>query len=580
MSKRSKRQADKRKKNRLAQAVASSAGSTVSSTERTDISISKLKAIIDRSEKEPLSDEDRQILLSVSETLHFVTEQLDKKNISLARLRNLLFGASTETLKNLTKQAPGQDEEDSDKNDKDSKPKKQEGEKTKAKGHGRNGADAYTGANKVEVPHETIKFGDPCLNCDKGTLYKMAKPKTLVRVTGNAPVNATVYEMERFRCNLCGKIFTAKVPDDIGDEKYDAESISMMATLKYGTGLPFNRLQGLQGNLGIPLPASTQWGIINRPRLIFSAAHEELTRIAAQGKVLHNDDTSMKITDLPPPDRPDDDKSADKKGSKRTGTFTSGVVSVSDEYLIALFFTGHKHAGENLASVLQHRADELDPPIQMCDALSRNIPKDLATLMSNCLIHGRRNFVEVFGLWPKEVLYVVELLAKVYDNDAHARKEGLSDHQRLAYHQVHSRPLMDELKDWMNAQFEHKLVEPNSSLGGAITYMFNHWEKLTLFLSEPGAPLDNNLCERALKKAILHRKNSYFYKTKEGAQVGDMFMSLIHTCELNKVNAFDYLTQLQKNAAAVVLSPGNWMPWNYQQTIATIKADVKLSSAG
>ena len=139
---------------------------------------------------------------------------------------------------------------------------------------------------------------------------------------------------------------------------------------------------------------------------------------------------------------------------------------------------------------------------------------------------------------------------------------------------------MDELKDWMNAQFEHKLVEPNSSLGGAITYMFNHWEKLTLFLTEPGVPLDNNICERALKKAILHRKNSYFYKTKEGAQVGDMFMSLIHTCELNKVNAFDYLTQLQKNAAAVVLSPGNWMPWNYQQTMATIKADVKLSSAG
>ena len=584
MSKRSKRQADKRKKNRLAQAVASSAGSTVSSTERIDISLSKLKAIIDRSEKEPLSDEDRQILLSVSETLHFVTEQLDKKSISLARLRNLLFGASTESLKNLTKKATDQDADDSGKTDEDSKDKKQEGEKVKPKGHGRNGADAYTGADKVKVPHETIKPGDPCRNCEKGTLYKMAKPKTLVRVTGNAPVNATVYEMERFRCNLCGKIFTAKVPDDIGDEKYDAESISMMATLKYGTGLPFNRLQGLQGNLGIPLPASTQWGIINRPRLIFSAAHEELIRIAAQGKVVHNDDTPMKITDLPPPDHPDDDKSADKKdgkkGSKRTGTFTSGVVSVSDEYLVALFFTGHNHAGENLASVLQHRADELDPPIQMCDALSRNIPNDLATLMSNCLIHGRRNFVDVFGLWPKEVLYVVKLLAKVYDNDAHARKEGLSDHQRLAYHQAHSRPLMDELKDWMNAQFEQKLVEPNSSLGGAITYMFNHWEKLTLFLREPGAPLDNNLCERALKKAILHRKNSYFYKTKEGAQVGDMFMSLIHTCELNKVNAFDYLTQLQKNAAAVVLSPGNWMPWNYPQTMATIKADVKLSSAG
>ncbi len=326
MSKRSKRQADKRKKDRLAQAVASSAGPTVSSTERIDISISKLKTIIDRSEKEPLSDEDRQILLSVSETLHFVTEQLDKKSISLARLRNLLFGASTESLKNLTKKATDQDADDSGKTDEDSKDKKQEGEKVKPKGHGRNGADAYTGADKVEVPHETIKPGDPCRNCEKGTLYKMAKPKTRVRVTGNAPVNATVYEMERFRCNLCGKIFTAKAPDDIGDEKYDAESISMMATLKYGTGLPFNRLQGLQGNLGIPLPASTQWGIINRPRLIFSAAHEELTRIAAQGKVVHNDDTSMKIMDLPSPDRPDD-KSADKKDGKKR---MLGILTISD----------------------------------------------------------------------------------------------------------------------------------------------------------------------------------------------------------------------------------------------------------
>ena len=113
-------------------------------------------------------------------------------------------------------------------------------------------------------------------------------------------------------------------------------------------------------------------------------------------------------------------------------------------------------------------------------------------------------------------------------------------------------------------------VEPNSGLGQAITYMQNHWEKLTLFLRVPGAPLDNNLCERALKKAILHRKNSLFYRTLNGAQVGDLFMSLIHTAELHQVEPFDYLVALQRHDAAVALDPAAWMPWNYTATLAGI----------
>jgi hypothetical protein len=83
-----------------------------------------------------------------------------------------------------------------------------------------------------------------------------------------------------------------------------------------------------------------------------------------------------------------------------------------------------------------------------------------------------------------------------------------------------------------------------------------------------GAPLDNNVAERALKKAILHRKNSLFYKTLHGAEVGDLYMSLIHTCELNGVNSFDYLTELQRHSADVRRAPADWMPWNYRETQA------------
>jgi hypothetical protein len=247
--------------------------------------------------------------------------------------------------------------------------------------------------------------------------------------------------------------------------------------------------------------------------------------------------------------------------------FTSAIVSQVADHRIALFSTGVKHAGENLADVLRRRASELGPPIQMCDALSRNLPKPLETLLANCLVHGRRHFVEVADNFPEECRRVLEVLGAVYKNDQTAREERMSPEQRLAWHQETSGPLMEDLQKWMQAQLNERRVEPNSRLGDAIGYMLDHWQKLTLFLQVAGAPLDNNLCERALKKAILHRKNSLFYKTMNGARVGDLFMTLIHTAELAGADPFDYLTELLRHPEEVARSPGAWMPWNYAATL-------------
>ena len=180
--------------------------------------------------------------------------------------------------------------------------------------------------------------------------------------------------------------------------------------------------------------------------------------------------------------------------------------------------------------------------------------------------------MDVAANFPEECRYVLETLGKVYLIDAETRQRKLSQESRLLFHQEQSAPLMDGLRQWMEAQFTDHKTEPNSGLGKAISYLQRHWTKLTLFLRKPGAPLDNNIAERMLKKAILHRKNALFYKTMNGARVADLFMSLIHTCELNKVNPFDYLTELLRHPAELTVSPAEWMPWNYRRDATAVAA--------
>ncbi|MGC2331573.1 MAG: IS66 family transposase, partial [Candidatus Acidiferrales bacterium] len=527
---------------------------------RIDVPMEELEKVLERARKEPLDEEGYAKLKASLETLGYLVQLVENKDTTIHRLRQMLFGASTEkTSEVLPTNGVARQAENPTVNP------KVPAEKASHKGHGRNGAEAYSGAEKVRVVHESLKPGDRCPHCQKGKVYHQAQPGVLVRVVGQAALKATVYELEKLRCNLCSDVYTAKTPEGVGTEKYDETSASMIALLKYGSGLPFHRLERLQGNLGIPLPAATQWEIVKEITGVLKPAYQELIRQAAQGEVVHNDDTTMKILAMMPARAPTEECGEEK--SERTGVFTSGIVSTREGRRIALFFTGRKHAGENLAEVLSQRASELGPPIQMCDALSRNPPKEFQVILANCIAHGRRKFVEVAENFPEECRYVLEQLREVYKNDALAREQGMSPEQRLHFHQVESGPRMKELETWFKKQFAERKVEPNSGLGEAILYMQKYWDKLTLFLRQAGAPLDNNIVEQTLKMAILHRKNALFYKTQNGARVGDLFMSLIYTCQLCGANPFDYLTELQKHRRELFQESSEWMPWNYRNAL-------------
>lgn len=523
-----------------------------------EVTSQRIEELLERAASNTLRDDDRELMRDVFTSYIEFFQVVGDKNTSIRRLRQILFGTQTEKTANIFGSSPSNEPTGTDTtpDEDDTEPKK---------GHGRNAADAYQGADQIDVSHESLEAGDPCPQCSQGKVYEVARPGVLVRIVGQAPLHAKVYHLQKLRCHLCGKVFTAEPPEDAGARRYDATAGSMIALLKYGSGMPFNRLAGLQRNLAIPLPASTQWDVIAAFALSAAPAYDALISQAAQGDVLHNDDTTVKILELMgerAKKQPVEDDTKD-----RTGLFTSGVVSTSEGRRIVLFFSGRQHAGENLADVLQHRAAELQRPIQMCDALSRNLPGELETIVANCLAHSRRRFADVADRFENECKHVLDALTIVYRTDAEARKRKLSPGKRLQLHRTKSQQTMTRLHNWLKRQFDDKLVEPNSALGEAITYMLNHWEKLTRFLQVAGAPLDNNICERALKKAILHRKNALFYKSQRGARVGDMYMSLIYTCEQSDVSPFEYLTELHRNADQVAADPDSWMPWNYRVAV-------------
>lgn len=540
----------------------------------------------ERIKNRQLVDGDYQLLEGLLNTFFHLSHVLDEKNISIQRLLRLHWQKSEKSgslFKKGEKEgeckgvgsseyAAAQSGEKSDEvaDEEATKARGQEknSDKDRKPGHGKNGAAQYPGADQIEVAISGLKAGDICTFCEKGKLYDW-KPGKVLRLTGGVPVKCHLYKMKKLRCSLCGEIFSARLPEEAGEKKYDEEAGSMIALLKYGYGMPFHRLSVLQQNLGIPLAPSTQWEIVKPFSRDVKPVFEELLWQGAQGEVIHNDDTTIEILELLKENK------SGENGGKRKGRFTTGIVCKSDTHKIALFFSGRNHAGENLTRLLEQRNLWLPPPIQMCDALSRNLSSYFRTILAYCLLHGRRNFVDILETFPAESKHVIDTLGKIYKHERTATKLKMTPTERLRFHQQKSGPVMNELKKWLEKQFEEKKVEPNSSLGNAIKYMLKHWQQLTLFLRKEGAPLDNNIVERSLKTAILNRKNSYFYKTQNGAEVGDIFMSIIQTCKLNNVNAFEYLTFLQKNAIRVKEKPHYWLPWNYKETVARINPGMK-----
>ena len=438
-------------------------------------------------------------------------------------------------------------------------------------GTGRLGTDAYVGAERAQCRHEELAVGQRCPVCGQGTLYELP-PGVEIRIDGHGLLSAMRYELQKLRCSACGQIFTAPLPREAGEAKYRPRARAVLVVGRYYLGLPFYRIEDYQAMLGVPMPDATQWDQIEQVGDCCYRVFEHLEFLAAQGELIHQDDTSVRIVTLIKENQQIRAQAAAQglsRAKERTGMFTTALVIRVGERLLCLYYCGRSHAGENLAALLAHREADQAPPIVMSDALSRNEVDEEGVIRCHCLAHGRRQFSDIAEVFPSECQVVLDALKQVFDHDEEARDQQMSPPARLAYHQAYSQPLMDELKDWLAKQVDDRLVEPNSSLGQAIAYMQKHWATLTRFLSIPDAPLDNNVVERALKLFIRQRNNSLFYKTEYSAYLASVLTSLIATCVYAGVNAVEYLVALQEHRAEVFADPAAWLPWTYAASRAS-----------
>lgn len=418
---------------------------------------------------------------------------------------------------------------------------------------GRFGLDDYQVDEELSVSHEHAQSGDLCHSGCGGRLYVYGDA-AILRISGQGFAKVTQLNLERFRCNRCGELSTASIPKPYQGGKYDARFKSMLSLQKYYLGTPFYAVERFQAAIKQPLPDATQWMLCEEVADCAYPVFRALEKLVANGAQISYDDTRVRILSHLK-------LLMSNPNMKRRGCFTTAILGNHENKDITLFYSSPKHAGENMKNMLLLRHQDLPPIRTMSDALSANLTHEFKVILCHCLAHGLRKFDELEHIFPEECQFVLKILRAVYAFDVETKH--MTQRERLMYHQVHSLPLMNTLYTWLNQQRDEHRVEPNSHLGKSIDYMLKHWHALTQFTRVPGALLDNNHVERALKLPIRTRKAAMFHKTEHGAFVAALLMSLIQTAIDNDTNPVDYLTALQEHKSRVFKNPQDWLPWNY-----------------
>jgi len=520
------------------------------SPEQVNLTAEECNNLRSRLENNQLNQKDIASLLSILNVFVSLRQLVEKRKLGLLKLIRQLFGFKTE--KKDQKQRPCT-----------------AGPKAPADSGGRAGRDDYPGADRQKIEHKTLKSGDQCPECLKGNLAE-AEDGVDYEWSGNAPLSLKVFLLARLICHSCKTTFTADSPvlktvDDTespDEEKTgrcdkNAKANATVGCLRFQYGVPHYRLAKIQKNSGMALPVSTQYRMLKQVYFAGVEIYRFLIYLAAQGSLVKADDTGIKILDWLAGNGPPG-KVRDTPRKKAT---TTAIVSDSPEgKKIVLYITGAREAGHNVREMLLKRNGDKEAPLYMTDGLAANNPgSDISVIQLHCLTHARRHFFDIKTSFPEKCGYVLDELAKVWKAESEAK--NMSPEERQAHHQKNSRPVMESLGRWLMDKIESGEIEQNNDLGQAANYMLKRWSELNEFHHIPGVPLCNSETERMIKFIVTHRKNSLFFKTEKGAEVGDVIQSLIATCEQCGTNPIEYLAWIQENKTRAISQPEKFLPW-------------------
>lgn len=470
--------------------------------------------------------------------------------------------------------------------DPEPEPKEEEDEgKRKQKNrskHGRRGREQL-GEMPIVVHSDAIPAaGTFCPHCARGKVYKF-DPSQFTAVQAQPLFAAAHHVVERLQCNSCKDVFAATLPpelkaDGIGTgAMYGYSCKSTAVIVRIPGAMPMHRLETVQMSMGMRVPDSMLSDFCEQVADVAHPVVKALARVAAQAPLFYGDDTTAKIIGLKVEVR-EDRRSG--KLVERTGCHTSCVIAVTaDGHKIPVFKVGIQHTGELLDEVLAKRAASLHRPLVMGDASSSNRVFVCDVIMCACNSHAVRKFKDLRKKYPDEVDYVLKRYSSIFKNDRLTR--SMSDVERLAFHDQHSRPFFEEIYAYGAKLIDDdKAFEPNSALGKAFAYMSNHRAELGAFLVHPGAPLDNNISERQLRGSVHIRDGAPFFRNTMGAAISAVLQTITMTARLANQNVFDYLNALQRFSDDVAAHPEEWFPWRYRARVdALVKAQQAPSPA-
>ncbi|MBF0299403.1 MAG: transposase [Oligoflexia bacterium] len=454
------------------------------------------------------------------------------------------------------------------------------GPKSRPNHHGRRKSDDFKDVPKVDFFPE-LKSGDQCLGPDcRGKVYPFlveGEVRKVLRFVFSPPFQPTIYQMHDLRCNICFRVYKAKIPielieDGALDERYLYSAQIALVIFHYGFGLPMHRLDLLQSLIGERFPESTQFDICEKVANIFKCMVDAIEREAANSFLFQGDDVGNRVRDLNAILR---ERRSDNKIVYREGVHTSLLIATTNEgHLLPVSKTGIIHFGELLDQVLSKRSANLPPVNLVCDAnkVNKTFVGDIIT--GGCWQHARDYFVKAKNNFPKEAIVFIDLFKNIFKIDRETHQ--MNAVERLEYLKKNAQPIAKEIKKLVDDSVTKKIALPKSELGEAFTYFQNQYDKLSLPFEIAGMPIHNNISEWCTYLFVRLLVNSKFYNTAAGAAIGDTIITMILFSYLSLVNPYDYMLYCYKHKEEMKKNPHDFFPWKLGEKIESMPKNKQM----